>query len=142
MKIIGLILLIGLTLLASCTVVPLMPETKPESFEAQVSFVEKGSVFSPDSSEEYWVVIEHASAMPSDLEVHTGDTVEWVNKDAETYTFKLQNEIEARLPPGSRVEYQFMKPGTYGYTARVVDPDDDRARIVRGIVVVQYREMH
>lgn len=62
------------------------------------------------------VVIEGSQFMPTNLEVSTGTTVEWVNKDSVKHTVTFENgDLDEILPIGATATFTFEEAGEYRY---------------------------
>ncbi len=149
MKLLNMVMmvLLGGVLFASGCTQTILPKVENKPFVPIVNVVEEtgtkalvSTAAVQAATESQWVILEHSSFLPADVEVHVGDTVEWVNADDETYTFNLEGITGARLPIGGRTEYQFNKAGVYSYSARLIEThadDDTENRILRGVVLVE-----
>ncbi len=131
--ILAAILVISVLLVASCTV----QQQPTETVTPPVLEVETSTAPAAPTAQVYQVVIEDGNLMPVDVEINTGDTIEWVNKDAVRYTL-LFSGSEERLPAGGTFEYRYGTPGIFRYTAEMVEEDQEDAeeRELQGTVIV------
>lgn len=129
-------LLLSAVLAASCAV---QQSTSPptEIITPPTIEVETSTAPAAPTAQVYQVAIDNGNLLPVDVEINTGDTIEWVNKDTVRYTL-LFSGFEERLPAGGTFEYRYSEPGTFQYTAKVVEEDqaDDEERELRGMVIV------
>ena len=138
-KLLLILMVAVMALVIGCTQTSVPQEHQEQSFVPSVGVIESGNSYLAEQ-ESQQVIIEHSSFLPADVEVHVGDTVEWVNADDEIYTFNLEGITGARLPIGGRMEYQFSKSGVYSYNARPIEirtHDDTQDRILHGVVLVE-----
>ena len=110
-----------LVLIVGCTQQATAPEAKAVASQVIADDSEAAPLLSVQS---YQVAIEDGSLMPVDVEVHAGDTVEWVNKDTVRYILMFSGS-EERLPVGGTFEYAFTEIGTVRYTALEIEGDED-----------------
>lgn len=64
------------------------------------------------------VQIGHRTFTPSDLTVHAGDTVTWMNEDSDAHTVSSVGGgplYSGSLGRQQRYSYMFSSPGTYDY---------------------------
>ncbi len=130
-----------LVLIVGCTQQAEVPEAGSAAPQVTVDNSEAAPLLSVQS---YQVVIENGKLMPVDVEINTGDTVEWVNKDEVRYTLRFSGS-EERLPVGGTFESTFTEPGITRYTAiaveereedEVQDNEDDEQIVLHGTVII------
>ena len=69
------------------------------------------------ASTTYTVLIQHFAVSPTNLTVHAGDTVIWINKDIEGHSMVSDSHLWSSplLKEGDRFSFTFTAPGTYTY---------------------------
>ncbi len=117
-------LLVSVLFLASCAIQP-QPAGQPDQpLTPPVLQEETDTAPTATTTQVYQVVFEDGSLMPVDVEINSGDTVEWVNKDTVRYTL-LSNGFEERLPVGGTFEQRFTEAGMVQYSAVEIEDDED-----------------
>lgn len=96
-----------LLVLVGCTQTSPAPATIPTS-ETEGNTVVAGSPVQ--------VVIENAAFNPTDVEIKTGSTVEWINQDGFQHTVTFNNgAADEQLPAGASFSHTFSEAGEYTY---------------------------
>jgi len=68
------------------------------------------------SAEVHQVVVENFKFSPDNLEIKSGDSVEWVNKDSAAHTVSIPAlNVDQKLPAGGTFTQKFTDKEDYGY---------------------------
>ncbi len=128
-KIIGIVVvLISLLLLIGCTSTaptkttanvpaPAEPTVKAATTEAPAAQPAEPAVkTAATNGEVHQVIIQNFKFSPDNLEIKSGDSVEWVNKDSAAHTVSIPAlNVDQKLPAGGTVTQKFTDKGDYGY---------------------------
>lgn len=133
----AVMIVISVLFLASCVIQPQPAGPPDQPLMPPALDVEIDTAPAATSTPVYHLVLENGNLMPVDVEINTGDTIEWINKDAVRYTL-LFSGSEERLPVGGTFEQRFTESGIVRYIAAVVEEDqeDEGELELQGIIIV------
>jgi len=111
-RIVTILMLLSLVLLVfSCAT-----ETIESTSQPITENIESGSNALVVTEDYYQIVIENSKFMPIDIEVKTGTTIEWINKDSVDHTVTFENgDFDQELVVGATATVTFTETGTFRY---------------------------
>ncbi|HII93449.1 MAG TPA: cupredoxin family copper-binding protein [Methanosarcina sp.] len=116
------IVLLGIFLVAGCTGnEPATPAETPEAtpVETPVAPVSDVTPQPVDKGKIVEVDIQNSSFNPQSVEILTGDTVRWTNKDSIAHTVTGPTFDSKVLENGDTYEFLFTDAGTYNYKCSI-----------------------
>ena len=111
----ALLMLVSVLVLMGCTSQPATPAL-PATSAPVAAPAESNAAPAGNTAGVYPVMVVNNMFQPTDVEVKTGETVEWVNNDGYDHTVTFDTiAVDELLPRGGSTTYTFTTAGEYSY---------------------------